>query len=1071
MRCVLMLMVMAIAFTTGCQTDQAGGGSVRGGGRTGKALICAVPEYGLNVTMPSTLVGRAYQNHEGHNGYVDGEGPWFVAFDANLLGDVPTDEPAMIAAALMPFGMGYPSPDVRRLPSTASEDGHQWLHFEGHRAVQGYEFTQYISVTRRGPVLYTVTTLSFGEIDAALEAALASVWQGVQLSEPTHLTTETDIDRTRIENTAGPIWQSYYSRDRYAEALAAIDLLLSVDPADSDYTTMAAETLLAGHMYEEGLARMPDWTARFPNNAQIAWRNAFMLAEKDRDEEALAEYRRAVFDLGSREGNTLTAYFSYLMTTDQLAANAAEMEQLADEAGIPGLYTYVARAWQLAENQEQFDAVMERLKLEARMVPELNESMVNLYLNEENYADALDYARVVSAADDPQGNLLAGMVLYSEGRYAEARREVQACLASQPTNAEAQGLLEAVNAQLGKADSSLFQEEIEPVTLPAGLLESIGTVTDDFSGDHGAYYDYYGTFYSFEPGTRQRSTTYQRFTVTRQSALRRMSEATFRFDPLYERVYVNYLRVYSPEGELIAEGDLANFYTSADSDEVLMSQRKELHIPVPSLDVGCTVELCVTYQTLGQQDTMPYKKEVLASTLPGQLFFTGVTGEVDAVAIVTANGLEEREFDAGRLFVAKEPTPITMEASTPPSREYLPMVWLSSAANTWETEAADYFERAGDFFEPSEAAGEKAGELVGEDPESDAAIARLTQFVRDSLTYQGLVFGVRSQLPNLCSDILSNRYGDCKDHSFLLMHLLRSAGVRAYPALVDTERSARADLPDTGQFNHMILYLPDFDGGHFIDATDKFATLHSVPIGLGGEPALVLDPEAPRIVTIPDYRLEDNCVAVNRSMVLEAGDVLRIEERAELQGYIAGWLRSTLQDVTEREYPLTLSDALDLPELNTIESVSVDNLDDRELPLIVTYTYTLSSQFHNVGTLVTGRMPGTWEQLLLNLPPGEKERSAPIWHRMPLTIDTCTALTVPTGYSVSQQVSLEPLTAQTPYLDFSFSPALGDGAVSFATHLASPAGLFPATDAPARRTAYARANATVQHPIALEPAQ
>ncbi len=1064
------VLVLSLGFSA-CETAGGpGGASVLRPGEAGKK--CSLPQYGLRVAMPAGLVGRYVLDSEDTTLVFSTLGSTAVFIDAIYVGDIESDENALARVLLAQFKMEYPASGLKRVDSAPAADGRQWLHFESLRPISdSASLWQYLSVTREGPYIYSFVASDLFEPGGELREALVNAWKGVSISKPEDPASQprTTREKNLSEAALAQIWQSYYTRQRFVEAAKAADALQALKPKEADFAEISAETLLSGQMYEEGLARMPDWEARFPHSSDLVWRKAYMLAETGHNDEAMREYRRAIHDMGNSTVVALNAYFSFLQVSEQLGKHAAEIDRLAVRAGMPHLHTYVVRAWQEAGDEEKFKVALDRLEREAQVLPDLNESLVDIYLDKEDYTSALATARRLSEKKNPLGNLLAGIVLYREGRYSEARREAQECLKLQPTNGEARKLLEVVNAQLGKADSSLFDTPIEPVPLPQGLLAGIPAAPTDFAGGHGAYLQYSGTLYAYRKDQRKRTTHYERFTVTRQSALHRMSERTYRFDPLYERVYVNLLRVYGPGGELIAEGDLANYYSSADSDEVLMSQRKELHLPIPSLEVGCSVELAVSYETLGPQDRMQFKKHILASDMPGQLFFVGVTGDVDDVTILSANGIEERPLDGGRLFVANDPVPVTMTPNAPPAKEYLPMLWISAAGRNWSEVSAEYFERVTDFMAPSEEAAAKTRELVGENPDPDQAVARITTFVRDSMTYQGLVFGIHSQIPNYCADILSNRYGDCKDHSFLLMHMLRSAGIKAYPALVDTERAARADLPDMGEFNHMIVYLPDFHGGHFIDATDKFATLASVPFGLGGEPALILDPKDPRIVEIPEYRVEDNRVSVSRGMEIKGQDLL-INERVELSGYIAGWLRSLFQDVTEREYPLTLSDATDLREFDTVSNVVVENLEDRELPLIVSYSFELPAQFHAVGGLLTGRAPGTWEQLMLNQSPDEADRRAPIWHRLPLTIDTSAQLKLPEGYHVSDAVQLAHLQTSTPYLSFDFTPSNGGASLELRSSLRSHAGLFAATEAAARRQAFDSASAAVQHPIALERA-
>lgn len=93
-------------------------------------------------------------------------------------------------------------------------------------------------------------------------------------------------------------------------------------------------------------------------------------------------------------------------------------------------------------------------------------------------------------------------------------------------------------------------------------------------------------------------------------------------------------------------------------------------------------------------------------------------------------------------------------------------------------------------------------------------------FVQDEIRYLGLELGEGSHVPRQPGAVLGNRYGDCKDKTLLFIALLREAGIQAWPALVSSEgHPIDTWAPSPGAFDHVIVYVEDAQGGHWVDPT------------------------------------------------------------------------------------------------------------------------------------------------------------------------------------------------------------------------------------------------------------
>lgn len=96
------------------------------------------------------------------------------------------------------------------------------------------------------------------------------------------------------------------------------------------------------------------------------------------------------------------------------------------------------------------------------------------------------------------------------------------------------------------------------------------------------------------------------------------------------------------------------------------------------------------------------------------------------------------------------------------------------------------------------------------------------QFVQDDIRYLGLESGIGAYEPFSSNKVFSQRYGDCKDKSLLLVTMLNKMGIEAYPMLVNTYlKETITELPPSPiVFDHCVVKVTDKEGGDlFYDPT------------------------------------------------------------------------------------------------------------------------------------------------------------------------------------------------------------------------------------------------------------
>ncbi|SHE37927.1 DUF3857 domain-containing protein [Pedobacter caeni] len=106
----------------------------------------------------------------------------------------------------------------------------------------------------------------------------------------------------------------------------------------------------------------------------------------------------------------------------------------------------------------------------------------------------------------------------------------------------------------------------------------------------------------------------------------------------------------------------------------------------------------------------------------------------------------------------------------------------------------------------------------------DKYLELATRFVQDEIRYMGIEVGQYSHKPNSPEKVMKQRYGDCKDKSLLLVHLLAPMNISAYMAYADTYTTVKTNetLPSPFAFNHVVVLVEHQQKKIWIDPTISY---------------------------------------------------------------------------------------------------------------------------------------------------------------------------------------------------------------------------------------------------------
>ncbi|MGC6564779.1 MAG: DUF3857 domain-containing protein [Akkermansiaceae bacterium] len=603
-------------------------------------------------------------------------------------------------------------------------------------------------------------------------------------------------------------------------------------------------------------------------------------------------------------------------------------------------------------------------------------------------------------------------LLYQKGRafqveknFQKSKEHYELALKSAPGDPTIGEALAIVSALLGQGDQSSIRTPIKPVEIPPPLAEALSKVTQPTENqgfNTRILRDLTGHY--FRKGEPFRSTRTRTVKVFNQAGVEEYKSIRFDFDPTYERALINLIEVTDSEGQILSKDQRVESYVSDTSaqDGAMATTASTVNATIPGLKPGCTLRYQFTVETLGNSDHFPFDFSLLASLSPGGPIGHFITGDLDQITVNTSQtAFLNTSDDNHRSWYLEQCPRYHQETHHPSLDTFLPFVAIGPQGTKWSELGDKYLQDLNDRLESTDEITRLADELTKGLETPDEKAAAIVRHIQDQLVYQAIEFGVRGRIPERTSRILSNRYGDCKDHSLLIYQLLKSSGIPAHLALVHTYNPPVDRSPSLDQFNHMIVYAPSIRGCSFFDATGKNTPVETrSTVTLAGIDALILEKGKSRLMEIPSNpAIKHEVICKRKITVHPEKEELSIQEHITLHGSYAGGLRGYLRSINKAERNLLLEQILGNRVLLAIDELELQNLEDPEKPLLVEMTYTVKDSFQNRGKTTEAIMPAIWEEFYLRINQSGK-RHTPFEIRVPVKLTSQISLKIPESIEI-----------------------------------------------------------------------
>lgn len=236
------------------------------------------------------------------------------------------------------------------------------------------------------------------------------------------------------------------------------------------------------------------------------------------------------------------------------------------------------------------------------------------------------------------------------------------------------------------------------------------------------------------------------------------------------------------------------------------------------------------------------------------------------------------------------------------------------------------------------------------DPEEVAL--RILRFVQDDVRYLAISNEGHGLSPHAPDKVLAQRFGDCKDKTYLLQQLLAARGIAARPMLVHSDNKGYVleYEPSPYAFDHVILRATIAGKVHYLDATyaqqgGTLATQAGLDYGYG----LVLEPDTTGLEAIPFKALSSPSLRSRTEVRVESSGSARLDVTTQYSDSEADAKRSSLSRSSLSEISEQLANYYqrEFIDVDVVEPLSVR--DDRRANSIVATEHYRVRQFWREG--------------------------------------------------------------------------------------------------------------------------
>lgn len=284
--------------------------------------------------------------------------------------------------------------------------------------------------------------------------------------------------------------------------------------------------------------------------------------------------------------------------------------------------------------------------------------------------------------------------------------------------------------------------------------------------------------------------------------------------------------------------------------------------------------------------------------------------------------------------------------------------------------------------------------------DKEKILNELYNFVSQNIRYVAIPLKDSTYQPHKVTEIFTNKYGDCKDKSALLIALCREAGIDAYFALLKT-RTAGPIIKKFPvlDFNHCVVAVPKKEGGYtFLDTTLELNRFGYVHTEMRDADILIIKKDSHEFVKVPIDNSGPSGTDVEINMKLADDGSVSVTEKdtyigdVEISKRLAG--KYSTQDATNAFFEQSLKSMYPKARIESVNFTDPSNLTDR---FCLELKYEIKDYTRQAGKLVIFDLPNN----TTNLTASAEKRIYPLWLSFLLKDTAVINIDIPPGLKLN----------------------------------------------------------------------
>lgn len=434
----------------------------------------------------------------------------------------------------------------------------------------------------------------------------------------------------------------------------------------------------------------------------------------------------------------------------------------------------------------------------------------------------------------------------------------------------------------------------------------------------------------------------------------KFSELVIGYDSTFEEVELEYARTIKPDGTLIYVGDKNIRDVSIYLNYPLYSNARARIISMPEVAEGVIIDYRAKVfrkQLVNKKDFIlnyrcqegePIKSAKFTVKIPKQRDFNYkvINSKYNTFGAKLDPVIKEEDNKKVYTWQIEDIPEIFPEPGMPPGSRVNPIIMMSSFKK-WDDIYGWWYELYKDKIRINEDIQEKIEELV-KDKQSEAEKLRaIYNFCAQDIRYVAVEYGQAGYEPHDAKDIFKNKYGDCKDQAILLIAMLRTIGINAYPVLIGTydHIDLQKDFPSL-VFNHCIAVV-NFQGEWiFLDPTGQTVSFGDLPSMDQDRLVFLILDDGYKIISTPTFPAQNQSSNIEMQIKINEDGSITAKRKVRTHGVFAQSQRYWLQFTKPKLIKQTLEGTANgiAPGAKLID-YKIENEEDLDKDIILEYEF------------------------------------------------------------------------------------------------------------------------------------